>query len=99
MPWYSGLSAGRSHEDAGQEQKLLPDPSLEKVGWYAAALAGVAGMVLFNPFAIATSVDPGAVQAALTMVALGVLLPGMGLTLAAGILAASYRPHGPLHQR
>ena len=150
MQWYSGLSADRSHEDAGQEQTLLPDPSLKKVGWYAAALAGVAGMMLFNPFAIATNVDPEAVQAALTMVALGVsltvivtgwssvgarvradsmalvlaftgigalsaaylvfanlsgngsetafsgvLLPGMGLTLAAGMLAASYLPHGP----
>jgi signal transduction histidine kinase len=147
---YSSLSADRSHEDAGQKDKLLPNPSLKKVGWYAAALAGVAGLALFNPFAIATNVDPGSVQAALTLVALGVSLTvivtgwssiggriradsmalvlaftgigalsaayivfasrssngseaafgsmlqtGMGLTLAAGVLAASYLPHGP----
>ena len=74
MQWHSGLSADRSHEDAGQEQNLLPNPSLKQVGWYAAALAGIAGVALFYPFEIATTVDHGAVHAALTMVALGISL-------------------------
>ena len=148
MQWHSGLPADRSHEEAGQEEKRLPHPSLKKVGCYAVALAGVAGAALFNPFAFAISVDAAAIHAALTMVALGVSLtiivtgwssvggrmrpdsmaliraftgigvlsaaylaftsfsgngtettfsvvlhPGLGLTVATGLLAASYLPH------
>ena len=147
---HSGLSAGRSHDDAGQEQNLLPNPSLRKVGWYAVVMAGIAILPALLPFNPLASLDAGRVHAALTMVALGVSLtiivtgwssiggrirpdtlaliraftcigvlsaaylaisnlsrpgngvdgafssalhPGMGLTVAAGMLAASYLPY------
>ena len=54
MQCYSGPYADRSHDEAGQDEKLLPNPSLEKAGWYAAALAGIAGVVLLQSFPIAS---------------------------------------------